>query len=205
MTAGEKVIRERIDEARRMVARAVRSKFKRTRYETDDMIGNAMVFLLENARYYDPQKAKLSTWCYRAAELAVLRMMQFDGADRAKTLDEAISLSTPIRSPKIRADRRFHDGLELADAIEDRTQDTERDAVRAADFEKALRVIRALPNERMTKILMERYATDGEPKTFDELAAEFGVSKERVRQIEMNALWYVRFCMGVQEKAKKKP
>jgi len=82
------------------------------------------------------------------------------------------------------------DGSVLGDFIEDRSVDSpERetfDHLLVQELEQAL-------NERLTdrekRILELRYGlNDYQPRTLDEVGVEFGISRERVRQIQKEAL-----------------
>jgi RNA polymerase primary sigma factor len=54
--------------------------------------------------------------------------------------------------------------------------------------EKIMEVLETLTS-RERKILIMRYGLDGRPpRTLDDIAMEFGISRERVRQIEARAM-----------------
>jgi len=93
------------------------------------------------------------------------------------------SLEEPIRSE---ADRL------LSDVVADpgsTPEDTAIDALQAAVVEDLLRPLDA----RERRILRLRYGVDrGEPRTFPEVAAELGLSKERIRQLELRAFCKLR-------------
>jgi RNA polymerase primary sigma factor len=96
---------------------------------------------------------------------------------------QPVSLETPVG-----------DGESLyADLIEDESSDSP-DAItdetyRAHDLEAALSAL----EPRMSSIIKRRYGLDGEtPRTLEELSAELGVTRERVRQLEHKALRELR-------------
>ena len=79
------------------------------------------------------------------------------------------------------------EGTELGDVIaiatEDPYEDTEEMLRRAA----IRRALESLP-EREQRVLELRFGFDSEPWTLEAIAAELGLTRERVRQIEVNAL-----------------
>ena len=98
-------------------------------------------------------------------------------------VDDPVSLDTPVG-----------DGESLfSDLIEDVTsaQPDERTAVelRSGELERAL----ARLNPRMRRVLALRFGLDGEQAmTLEEIGAELGVTRERVRQLESRALRELR-------------
>lgn len=75
--------------------------------------------------------------------------------------------------------RRYHDPTEAAALT----------ASLVADLNAAT----ALLSERDRLVIIKRFGlSDGEPRTLGELAAELGVSKSRIREIEANALSRLR-------------
>lgn len=81
------------------------------------------------------------------------------------------------------------DGAQIIDFLPDSTEDVTEDATRRL-FQKQLRKIgddfkETLPDERRVTIWNERMIAM-EPKQLQELGDDFGVSKERIRQIEMD-------------------
>ena len=78
---------------------------------------------------------------------------------------------------------------ELIDMIEDeagaRPHDTTHEFLTSQRIEQLLNVV----SEREKRILMMRFGIGGEePRTLEEAAREFGVTRERIRQIEEAAL-----------------
>ena len=59
-------------------------------------------------------------------------------------------------------------------------------------LEQLREVVSSLP-ENWQKVIVMRYGLDGqEPKSLEEIAAHFGVSRERIRQVEWLALRRLR-------------
>jgi RNA polymerase primary sigma factor len=56
-------------------------------------------------------------------------------------------------------------------------------------------------NPREQKILRERFALDGgEPRTLEEIGTDFGLTRERIRQLEAAALRKLRERMQTRER-----
>ena len=93
------------------------------------------------------------------------------------------SLDEPVRAE---AD------LLLADLVADPRSTTEDSAIEALQAEVVDDLLRPLdPRER--RILRLRFGVDrGEPRTVPEVAAELGLSKERIRQLELRAFCKLR-------------
>jgi RNA polymerase sigma-32 factor len=92
-----------------------------------------------------------------------------------------VSLNAPIREDG--------DSGEWQDWLVDDTPSQERVLVEKEDFDKrhkALGEALLKLNERERRIFEARRLVD-DPLTLEDLAAEFGVSRERVRQIEVRA------------------
>lgn len=62
-------------------------------------------------------------------------------------------------------------------------------------YKKIKDSIKTLP-ERYQKVVFLRYGIDGQPKTLEEIGEHFGVTRERIRQIEVKALSDVRKDQG---------
>ncbi|MEW6584073.1 MAG: sigma-70 family RNA polymerase sigma factor [Nitrospirota bacterium] len=96
-----------------------------------------------------------------------------------RTSKDALSLDTPT------GEENSH----IIDFIEDKEAKSPLDGVIADDLKVKLdHMLHELPPQQEI-VIRKRYGIDGEmPQTLGELAKEFSVSRERVRQIEMNAL-----------------
>ena len=75
----------------------------------------------------------------------------------------------------------------LADAAEGPSEAYERRESEALESEGLARALDSL-DERSRRIIRSRWLAESEPKTLHELAGEFGVSAERIRQIESKAM-----------------
>ncbi|HLY79843.1 MAG TPA: RNA polymerase sigma factor RpoH [Caulobacteraceae bacterium] len=91
------------------------------------------------------------------------------------------SLNAPLRAD---SENEWQDWLEDKDAISQETQlaESEEKSIRMSLLEEAMTEL----TDRERHILTERRLKD-DPTTLEELAGEYGVSRERVRQIEVRA------------------
>jgi RNA polymerase sigma-32 factor len=92
-----------------------------------------------------------------------------------------LSLNAPIRDDG--------DSSEWQDWLVDEASDQERRLAQSEETDNRIRALHdalTILNRRERRIFEARRLTD-EPVTLEDLAAEFGVSRERVRQIEVRA------------------
>ena len=75
----------------------------------------------------------------------------------------------------------------LADASEGPADIVERHQTEKLESQGLARALASL-DDRSRRIIQTRWLAEGETKTLHELADEFGVSAERIRQIEAKAL-----------------
>ena len=94
-------------------------------------------------------------------------------------VEDPVSLETPVGD----GDSMYGDMLEDENAEQPHTALAE--LLRGAELKEAL----ASLNERMRHVLELRFGLNGQvPKTLEEVGAELGVTRERVRQLESRAL-----------------
>ncbi len=116
----------------------------------------------------------------------------------AQTLDvkesEVVEMEQRLQGRDITIDPSPEDGEErvgpiafLADASEGPAESVERRQTESLESEGLARALANL-DERSRRIIEARWLSEGDAKTLHELADEFGVSAERIRQIEAKAL-----------------
>jgi RNA polymerase primary sigma factor len=128
-------------------------------------------FLKENGELPTPENLA------RALETTVDNIVK-----AKKTAQSMTSLDTPIGYDD--------DGSVLGDFIEDATVESpERETFEHLLVEELERALEERLTDREKRILELRYGlNDYQPKTLDEVGIEFGISRERVRQIQKEAL-----------------
>jgi len=111
--------------------------------------------------------------------MAPERVVEIVRASRAPT-----SLEQPVGE----------DGDEsLADFVEDPDPDTADRALLAGTLREDLHRALAILPDRQQTILVRRFGLDGEePWTLDQIGAHFGVTRERIRQLQVEALRKLR-------------
>ena len=75
----------------------------------------------------------------------------------------------------------------LADTSEGPSEAYEREQSQTLEHQGLARALASL-DDRSRRILRARWLAESEPMTLHELADEFGVSAERIRQIEVKAM-----------------
>ena len=116
----------------------------------------------------------------------------------AKTLNvkesDVVEMEQRLQGADIALDPTPEDGEEaitpiayLADASEGPAEHFERGQSERLQGEGLARALEAL-DERSRRIIKARWLSESQPKTLHELADEFGVSAERIRQVEAKAM-----------------
>jgi RNA polymerase primary sigma factor len=97
---------------------------------------------------------------------------------------DPLSLDSPVGE---------EDESNLADFIQDATVDGPADAATRAMLHEAVEQVLGELNEREQEIVRMRFGLDGsQAKTLEEVGKEFGVTRERIRQIEAKTLAKLR-------------
>ena len=110
------------------------------------------------------------------------------------TRDVAMALRMSGRDTSLNADLTEGSDYTLLETLAD-DRESQEDALARREEENGNReaVKRALDllNDREQRIIRERILAD-DPRTLQEIADELGISRERVRQLEQNALRRIR-------------
>ena len=102
-----------------------------------------------------------------------------------KVVQEPVSLETPIGEEE---DSHLGDFIEDSDAV----VPARRGAASSCCRSSSTRVLHTL-SDREKKVIQLRFGlTDGHPRTLEEVGHEFGVTRERIRQIESKTLSKLR-------------
>jgi RNA polymerase primary sigma factor len=120
-----------------------------------------------------------------AAEIAAQVDMPADRVEEIKRLAmEPVSLHSPVGE---------EEGSELGDLIEDSESVPPAELVSAGLLASHVEAVLTHLGDREREVVRMRYGlTDGEPRTLEEVGRAFGVTRERVRQIEAKSLAKLR-------------
>ena len=81
----------------------------------------------------------------------------------------------------------------LGDLVEDTAATVGFDALNATFMQAELRNVLATLSDREAGVIRLRYGlTDGRPRTLDEISRVYGVTRERIRQIEVKTMTKLR-------------
>ena len=115
--------------------------------------------------------------------------------------DDVLEMETRLSGHDLSIDPAFDDGEEsfspiayLASPEENPAQKLEREQTERLRHDGLTTALDNL-DERSRHIIKARWLTEGETATLHELAAQYGVSAERIRQIEARALQKMRAAM----------
>ncbi|MHB8276423.1 MAG: RNA polymerase sigma factor RpoD [Candidatus Humimicrobiaceae bacterium] len=101
-----------------------------------------------------------------------------------KISQEPVSLETPIGE---------EEDSHLGDFIEDQEVEAPSDAASFTMLQEQLHEVLNTLNDRERKVIQLRFGlNDGHPRTLEEVGREFGVTRERIRQIESKTLSKLR-------------
>jgi RNA polymerase primary sigma factor len=96
---------------------------------------------------------------------------------------EPVSLNTPLGE----------DGGEFGDLIEDSEAIEPAEAVSFILLQEQLQAVLGTLSEREAGVVSMRFGlADGQPRTLEEIGKVYGVTRERIRQIEANSLSKLR-------------
>ena len=101
-----------------------------------------------------------------------------------KISQEPVSLETPVGE---------EENSHLGDFIEDRSAMAPADAASHQLLKEQVEDVLSTLNDREKRVLQLRFGLeDGRSRTLEEVGREFGVTRERIRQIEAKALRKLR-------------
>ncbi len=107
--------------------------------------------------------------------------------------DEIDDLKTALQPILKLNQAAAEDGQPLEDALQDEMQEKPEQLMATRQLQRLMAACLASLTEREARILQLRYGFDsGRPHTLQEIGAIFGLSRERIRQIEQSALEKLR-------------
>ncbi|MFZ5469352.1 MAG: sigma-70 family RNA polymerase sigma factor [Myxococcota bacterium] len=163
---------------------AVAKKFARRGARLDDLIQEGNVGLMKAIEHFDPKKnvrfATYAVWWIRAYITRYLKdnRSQVRGGEAERVSMSDFSLDAPVDDE---GDSTFLDRLEDRGPGADEIFSSQQ---RSEDVQEALQRVRKRIGDLGWDILQERLTQD-KPRTLEELGQRWGVSRERVRQVEL--------------------
>lgn len=148
----------------------------------EDLFAVGMEGLAKAISVWDPAISKLTTFCFRPVTHAIwhwLRMERRRGF--TATGDSCKEKQAPPNVVYGHDRPGDSDSKEVFDFL----AEPERETSLQWTEEQWQKVLAVLPDGRFRRVIIGRYR---ENKTLAEVADELGVSRERIRQMEMNAL-----------------
>lgn len=176
---------------------AVAKKFANRGARLDDLVQEGNVGLMKAIEHFDPKKnvrfATYAVWWIRAYITRYLKdnRSQVRGGEHERLTMSDFSLDTPLDDE---TDTTYLDRIEDHAPTPDRSfLDLERDE----EVSLALQRVRRRLGDLGWDILQERLTQD-KPRTLEELGERWGVSRERVRQVELKTKSFLaRYLEGL--------
>lgn len=142
------------------------------------------VHMVETMNKYTRTKRQLTTELGREpqpAEIAKAMDIPVEKVNEiVKISQEPVSLETPVGE---------EDDSSIGDFVPDDKQEAPEQAVTSMHLKEQLNEVLGTLTDREQKVLRLRYGLDdGKPRTLEEVGREFGVTRERIRQIEAKAM-----------------
>jgi RNA polymerase primary sigma factor len=123
-------------------------------------------------------------------ELAEASGLQLKHVEEALSVAEArASLNSPVGD----------DDSELGDLFADENADDPEQVAETALRARAVREALGQLPERERRILELRFGLDGEPQSLEAIGAELGLTRERIRQLETQAMANLSEILGASE------
>jgi RNA polymerase primary sigma factor len=98
-----------------------------------------------------------------------------------------------IRPSSLDAAVSEEDATQLGDLVADEAAETSYEWLRDQELQRHVKTALQKLNDRENKILSQRFGLDGgEPKTFEEVGQNIGLTRERIRQLQAAAITKLR-------------
>ena len=116
-------------------------------------------------------------------------------------IEEAKSIPVEMLSLDVNVNEKRSESLINFIKDEDNVEDI---VIKKIEYQNLFSIMKETLTERELKILIHRFGLDGfEPKTLKEISIIMGITDERVRQVEANALHKLNQRLTKKSKSKK--
>lgn len=129
---------------------------------------------LEREMFKSPTLKELADYMHKSEE-DIFNLLQFGG--------NLFSLNNAITR---------EEDTELIDFIEDTNTEDPEETLEKNSLREQIKGIMSVLSDKEKDIILKRFGFISEPKTLEEIAIEYGVTKERIRQIESRAIKKLR-------------
>lgn len=123
--------------------------------------------------------------------------------DVTKVLQLIQSLNIDSLDREILTNESIPNEARLGDFIEDNSPSPQEIVEQKELHDNLIEAINKLPPRQMSVILLRFGLVDGNPKTLEEVGQMYGVTRERIRQLEMKALDKLRWLLITKYKMKE--
>ena len=123
--------------------------------------------------------------------------------DVTKVLQLIQSLNIDSLDREILTNESIPNEARLGDFIEDNSPSPQEIVEQKELHDNLTEAINKLPPRQMSVILLRFGLVDGNPKTLEEIGQMYGVTRERIRQLEMKALDKLRWLLITKYKMKE--
>lgn len=161
--------------------------------ELDDLVGWGQFGLLHACRRYDPKQgvrfSTYATWCIRGRILRAL-------AEQSRTIRVPAGQQTKANRGKWGAYQALAEADLGTPLCELAIQREGPDPLEASEDDERITDLLGYLKPRAAQILRLRFGLIGEQQTLEQVGARFGIHKERVRQVQNEALKHLRERVG---------